>query len=97
MKAWNKVAPDSAPRLFEEHIRTLHHRRRMETASVALAFFGPVVGFVVVIAFLGTAAWLIDKGHGVEGTCLGTVDLVSLAAVFVLAGRLTSGPWRQDL
>jgi hypothetical protein len=40
-----------------------------------------------VLAFLGTAAWLIDTGHSLAGTFLGTVDLVSLAGVFVFGVR----------
>jgi hypothetical protein len=92
VKAWGEVAPGGAGILFSEYISQLHHRRRMESASVTLGFVGPVLGLVVVIAFLGTAAWLIDKGHGVEGTFLGTVDIASLAAVFVLGGRMSSGP-----
>jgi uncharacterized membrane protein len=88
VKAWNEVVPGGAQRLFDEYIRQLHHRQRMETANMTLAFFGPVLGFVVVLAFLGTAAWLIYKGFSVEGTVLGTVDITSLAAVFVLGGQM---------
>jgi hypothetical protein len=42
-----------------------------------------------VLAFLGTSAWLIYKGFGIEGTILGTVDIASLATVFVLGGRMS--------
>ena len=91
VKAWDDIAPGGAKILFEEYVCQLHHRRRMETASVTLAFFGPVLGFVVVLAFLGTAAWLINRGFGIEGTFLGTVDIASLAAVFVLGRRMSDG------
>lgn len=91
VKAWDEVAPGGAKILFEEYVRQLHHRRRMETASTVLAFLGPALGFVVVLAFLGTAAWLIDRGFGIEGTFLGTVDIASLAAVFALGRRMSDG------
>jgi hypothetical protein len=70
--------------LLREYQVQLDHRRRIELAYVRLAFFGPILGFIVVLSFLGTAAWLIYEGHGIEGTFLGTVDIASLAAVFVL-------------
>jgi hypothetical protein len=83
-RAWEGVVPSSAERLFAEHLLQLRHRRRVELASVRLSFFGPILGLVVVLSFLGTAAWLVSDGHGVEGTFLGTVDIASLAAVFAL-------------
>jgi uncharacterized membrane protein len=87
VKAWNEVVPGGAQKLFDVYIRQLHHQRRMETANMTLAFFGPILGFVVVLAFLGTSAWLIYKGFSIEGTVLGTVDIASLATVFVVGGR----------
>ena len=83
-KAWERLVPGSAELLLRDYHDQLIHRARIERAYVRLAFFGPILGFVVVLAFLGTAAWLIYEGRGVEGTCLGTVDIASLAAVFVL-------------
>jgi hypothetical protein len=46
----------------------------------------------VVLSFLGTAAWLISDGWGIEGTFLGTVDIASLAAVFVLGRQAEERP-----
>ena len=54
------------------------------SGDTALAFLGPILGLVVVLAFLGTAAWLIRSGFRIERTILGSVDIVSLAAVFVV-------------
>ena len=82
-KAWNDVVDGGADKIFDQYVSQLRHRRRIESATIALAFFGPMLGFAVVISFLGTAAWLINRGYGVEGTFLGTVDIASLAAVFV--------------
>jgi hypothetical protein len=92
-QAWERLVPGSAEMLLRDYHDQLLHRRRIEQAYVRLAFFGPVLGLIVVLCFLGTAAWLIYEGHGVEGTFLGTVDIASLAAVFALGrqGRFTSG------
>jgi hypothetical protein len=92
-KAWERLVPGSAELLLRDYHDHLIHRRRIERAYVRLAFFGPILGLIVVLSFLGTAAWLIYEGHGVEGTFLGTVDIASLAAVFVLGmqGRFSLG------
>ena len=91
-REWEGLVPGSAKELLAEYRAQLKHRRRIEQAYVRLAFFGPVLGFIVVLSFLGTAAWLIYEGHGVEGTFLGTVDIASLAAVFVLGLQQKFGP-----
>jgi hypothetical protein len=83
-RAWERLVPGSAEMLLNDYHDQLVHRRRVERSYVRLAFFGPILGFIVVLSFLGTAAWLIYEGRGVEGTFLGTVDIASLAAVFVL-------------
>lgn len=59
-------------------------RRRAENARITLAYLGPVLGFIVVLSFLGVSAWLINGDHDIAGTFLGVVDIVSLAGVFVL-------------
>lgn len=93
--AWEKVVPGSAEQLFTEYRLQLSHRRRVELASVRLTFFGPILGLIVVLSFLGTAAWLISEGYGIEGTFLGTVDIASLAAVFVLGLQSKPRPGGQ--
>ncbi len=91
-RAWEELVPGSAGLLLHDYHDQLVHKRRIERAYVRLAFFGPILGFIVVLSFLGTAAWLIYEGHGIEGTFLGTVDIASLAAVFVLGLQQRSAP-----
>ena len=55
---------------------------------MALSFYGPALGFIIVLAFLGVAGWLISAGFGIEGTVLGSVDIASLAAVFAIGKQL---------
>jgi hypothetical protein len=92
VEKWNAVLAGSGDKLFTEYVCQLRHQRRLETAKVALAFYGPLLGFLVVIGFLVTAGWLIHSGHAVAGTFLGVIDIVSLAGVFVLGERITRLP-----
>ncbi|WP_323883130.1 DUF2335 domain-containing protein [Aeromonas hydrophila] len=50
---------------------------------------GKWMGFAIVLAVLGFAAWMAEKGHPTIAGILVGVDLVGLAAVFVI-GRLLS-------
>jgi hypothetical protein len=52
---------------------------------------GLTAGFLVTLAFLGVAGWLINGDHEWSGTVLGSVDLVALVTVFVL-GRKSAAP-----
>jgi hypothetical protein len=88
MEAWEKLVPGSANKLFDEYICQLQHRRKLDKADMILSFYGPALGFVIVLAFLGVAGWLISAGFGIEGTVLGSVDIASLAAVFAIGKQL---------
>ena len=78
--------------LFDDTFNGVHHLAFFDWALlvpyfailIVLSFYGPALGFLVVLAFLGVAGWLISRGFGVEGTVLGSVDIASLAAVFAL-------------
>lgn len=87
VKKWDELSPGASEQLFQEYLRQLRHQRRMQTARMALAFFGPFLGFLISLSFLGIAAWLIHNGHGLEGTALGVIDIVGLAGVFALGRR----------
>lgn len=95
MKAWENLVPGSANKLFEEYICQLQHRRKVNTVDMIFAFYGPALGFIIVLVFLSAAVWLINKGFSVEGTVLGSVDIASLAAVFAIGNRSIRG--RQTL
>lgn len=84
---YERVLPGSAERIFGAFEQQGDHRRKLETSVVVgggrRSWTGQLLGFVVVIAFLIVSAWLIDRGHSVAGTIIGTVDLASVAGVFV--------------
>jgi uncharacterized membrane protein len=70
-----------ALKMAEEQQRHTHELNRADLRSEQL---GRLSGLVVSMAFLATSAWLIDGGHELAGTVIGTVDLVALATVFVV-------------
>jgi hypothetical protein len=81
---WEQVVPGSAAKLMEQYFVQLKHRRRVETARVALDAFGPVLGFLVVVVSLFVGVWLIDRGHSLAGAVLATIDLVGFFVVLIL-------------
>jgi hypothetical protein len=87
VKKWDELSPGASEQLFQEYLLQLRHQRRMQAAKMALAFFGPILGFLIALSFLGISAWLIHQGHGLEGTALGVIDIVGLAGVFALGRR----------
>src|SRR3954470_1513795 len=50
-----------------------------------LRWAGMISGLVLALAFLTGAVFLINGDHDAAGTVLGSVDLVALVTVFVLA------------
>jgi hypothetical protein len=90
VKKWDELSPGAGSQLLGELLCQLRHQRRMRAANMILSFYGPFLGFAIAIAFLAVAGWLIHEGHGVEGTFLGVVDIVSLASVFALGRRTPS-------
>ena len=63
------------------------HRQAMERLALEgldkRANRGQHYALIVVLAFLACSVLLIMAGHGLEGAILGTLDLVSLAGLFV--------------
>lgn len=65
----------------------MQHRHTLETVATRRAFnqagVGQAMGFIVALVF-GLISWnLVKSGYEVGGTIIGTVDIVSLVAVFV--------------
>jgi ABC-type bacteriocin/lantibiotic exporter with double-glycine peptidase domain len=88
-KEWERLVPGSAAKIWAEQSAQLTHIRRVETAQIALQFFGPILGAVVVLVSLFVGVWLIFKGHTSPGALIATIDLVGffLALIFLLRGR----------
>jgi ABC-type bacteriocin/lantibiotic exporter with double-glycine peptidase domain len=90
-KEWEQLVPKSAEKIFLQQSATLTHRHRVETAQVALQFFGPFLGAVVVLVSLFAGVWLILKGHSTEGALIATIDLVGFFLALLFLPRALRG------
>ena len=88
--AYGEINPGFPDRIFALTESSLAHRQAMDRGRSWRSTVGLVAGVIIALTFLGVAAWLINSGHGVFGTILGSVDLVALVSVFVLGHR--NGP-----
>lgn len=87
MQQYDDVLPGAADRVIAMAERQSEHRIKLETKviswDVRRANGGLAAGFIIALAFLAAAVFLIVEGHRIEGTILGTIDLVSLVGTFV--------------
>jgi hypothetical protein len=63
------------------------HQMKMDRSDKRLEWAGLGAAWSIALAFLVVSAYVILQGHGVEGTVLGTVDLVALVTVFIKGRR----------
>ncbi|MDP8929869.1 MAG: DUF2335 domain-containing protein [Actinomycetota bacterium] len=91
LQRFEEVLPGSAERIFQMAEEQAQHRQDLERVVVQggsrRANLGLWLGFLISVAVLGMSGALIFAGHDVAGATLGSVDIVGLAAVFVV-GRL---------
>ncbi len=78
---------NASPELRSVMTTELEHQRWRARQEYRLQWAGLMSALVIVLAFLGVSAWLIEGGEAIAGTTLGTVDLVSLATVFIVRQR----------
>jgi uncharacterized membrane protein len=99
LQGYEDVLPGVAERIVAMAERQAKHRQDIEQTIVEggsrRASTGMWLGFVITILFLLVSAGLILAGHTVEGTILGSVDLVALATVFVV-GRAEQRQEREE-
>jgi uncharacterized membrane protein len=88
LAGYEQVLPGAAERIFAMAEGQAKHRQALERTVVVgghrRSWAGLIVGGIVAFAFLIAAYRLIQAGHSLAGTFLGTVDLTGLVAVFVL-------------
>jgi uncharacterized membrane protein len=91
LEAYGRIVPNGAERIMAMAERQASHRQELERAvilaNIRRANWGLGAGLIVALAFLGASYSLIMAGHTVEGTVLGTVDLVALAGVFIYGSQ----------
>jgi uncharacterized membrane protein len=87
LRSYEEVLPGSADRILSMAERQANHRQDLERTTVEggnrRSWWGLWIGGGIVLAVLALSGVLISEGHGLEGTVLGSVDLASLAGVFV--------------
>lgn len=81
------LVPGGAKHLIDQADEQASHRRSLERSVVGggerRANIGQWMGFIISLVVLTAAVLLIINGFGVEGTVLGSIDLVALVTVFV--------------
>jgi uncharacterized membrane protein len=89
---YDAVVPGAAKIIISQFTKQSDHRMGLESTAlkweIIRANAGLIMGGIVALAFLGVAAFLIYNDHDWAGAALGTVDLASIAAIFVIG---TSG------
>lgn len=84
---YNNAVPDAAERIIVMAERQASHRMALEdrvaTADIRRSNAGLTAGFVVALAGLGTAFFLVDRGHEIPGMTIGGIDLAGLVTAFV--------------
>jgi len=91
IKIYDEVIPNGGDRLMSTVEKQLDHRIEIEKIGMKRSFnqssTGQWMGFAIAIVF-GFIAWdLAKSGFTVAASILGTVDLVSLVAIFI-TGKL---------
>ena len=87
LEAYERIVPGSAGMIFRNFEEQGRHRRQLERYALVWdnrrSFAGLACGLIVTLSFLVVSYLLIEDGHEVAGTILGTVNLVGLVGVFV--------------
>jgi uncharacterized membrane protein len=89
LKEYEKSFPGLGRELIDMAREEQRHLQAMERRDYALSSRGQLFGFIIALAFLAAATFLIYTHHDTAGTIIGSTDLVALVAVFVV-GRRTS-------
>jgi uncharacterized membrane protein len=87
LKGYNEAIPDGAESILKLAENQSQHRMKMEATVIPedqrQSARGQVFAFIITIAFLVAATFLIFYGHDTAGTVLGGIDLVALVSVFI--------------
>ena len=91
LRGYDLVVPGAAERILKMAEEQAKHRQNLERLVIAggskRANMGLCLGFILSLIVLALSAGLIVNGYEIAGTVIGSIDLVSLATVFVV-GRI---------
>jgi len=89
---YNDVVPNGAERLMQMAEQQQKHRHDLERTvihgNVKSEKRGQYMGLIVSVVGLGVATYLAAIGKEITGGILGSLDIVSLASVFVIGKRM---------
>jgi uncharacterized membrane protein len=87
LRQYDEILPGFARQVLDAAREEVEHRRRLERAESLRRTLGQVLAPVVALSFVVTAYRLVAGGHEAAGVALGALDIVALAAAFVLGRR----------
>jgi hypothetical protein len=82
-KEWEQLVTGAAAQIWADQRAQLRHHRRVETADMALRFFGPILGAGVVLVSLFVGVWLISNGHASQGALIAIIDLIGFFVTLI--------------
>jgi uncharacterized membrane protein len=91
LQKFEEIAPGSAQIIINQFRKQSDHRIFIEEkviiGDVRRSHMGMIFGFLIAISVIGVSAYLVLKGHPIEGTLFTGAILVSLVSVFVYGKR----------
>ncbi|NQU88186.1 MAG: DUF2335 domain-containing protein [Mariniphaga sp.] len=92
LREYNEIIPNGAERITTVFENQSNHRLSLETKVIGRQTFqsllGQIFGFLIALICLIIGVYLIEKGHEVAGITLFGIDIVGLAAIFVIGKKL---------
>lgn len=87
LKEYEETLPGTADRILSIAENQSDHRIRLEAAVIGhdarRSLLGLILGFIIALAALGGAVFLIYAGHSVAGLVLAAMDIGGMVAAFV--------------
>ncbi len=94
LKEYDQLVPGSAKRMLDEAERQTHHRQDLEKrvviSDILNSKLGIVCAFVLSMFVFYISYKAIMSGHSLAGTCLGTANVGTLAAIFIYGSQKKS-------
>lgn len=91
LKKYDEIIPNGAERIVSVFEKQADHRMTLEKMVIGRQTFqsllGQIFGFIIAIVFLIAGIYLVIGGHETAGISVFALDIVGLAAVFVIGKR----------
>lgn len=91
LKKYNEIIPDGAERIMKVFEDESCHRRKMEDRVIKSqtnqSLSGQILGFFIATISIIVGTYLVIQGHDAAGITIFSLDIVGLAAVFVIGKK----------